>query len=418
MNARLPDWAQGRLKWAILAVAGVWLAWRIVTLGMADQAAYEAGRPDAALGWYAHHPKANLDTGLQHIQRNPDAALAALRAAVDANPAESGAYAAMGQLFDLAGEREQARKAMEIASQLGPQRGHVQMDAAVFWLRQGDFHQALRHIDVVLRHEPGMRPNLFPYLLSNADNPGNSKAFESLLKQEVSWWQEFFVYAVSTAGNPATVRRLFELSQASANPPPSEALGAYLARLQKQGQWLEAWFVWLGSLSKRALTQSGHVYNGGFELPISGIGYDWIYRPDTAVLMETATTYGTTGERALHLVFRGLRIRFEHLHQYLLLPPGNYYLSGRVRPDNLKAGKGMQWALYCLGKPEPLLATDLFNGLDQWTRFRQEFAVPESCPVQMLRLELAGRIDLDYDVSGGIWFDDLTVIELGREREG
>ena len=130
--------------------------------------------------------------------------------------------------------------------------------------------------------------------------------------------------------------------------------------------------------------------------------------------METTSTYGTTGERALHLVFRGLRIRFEHLHQYLLLPPGDYALQGRVRPENLKAGQGMQWALYCLGNKEPLTVTERFVGLGQWNRFRSQFSVPAGCPVQMLRLELAGRIALDYDVSGGIWFDDVAVEQIGR----
>jgi hypothetical protein len=130
--------------------------------------------------------------------------------------------------------------------------------------------------------------------------------------------------------------------------------------------------------------------------------------------MEVAATYGTTGELALHLLFRGTRIKFEHLRQYLLLPPGDYFLLGRARPDNLKAAQGMQWALYCLGKNEPLTVTERFTGLDQWTRFRNQFTVPAGCPVQMLRLELAGRIALDYDVSGSIWFDDLAVEQVSR----
>ncbi len=216
------------------------------------------------------------------------------------------------------------------------------------------------------------------------------------------------------ATRPETLRSLYSLSRRSANPLPPEAQGAYLARLQKDGAWTEAWFTWLNSLSKQGIAQSGHVYNGGFEARPTNIGFDWIYRQNPAVVMETTSTYGTTGERALHVVFRGLRIKFQHLHQYLLLPPGDYVLQGRVRPDNLKAGQGMRWALYCLGQNEPLTATEPFSGLGQWNRFRTQFNVSAACPVQMLRLELAGRVALDYDVSGGIWFDDISVEQPGR----
>jgi tetratricopeptide (TPR) repeat protein len=397
---------------------GIWLAWRIVILGMANQAALENHEPETALGWYAHHPRAHLDLGLRDLQSRPEEALPHLRAAIEANPAESRSYAALGQLLEKAGAAEPARKAMETAALMGPQRSDVQMDVTVYWMRQGKFPRALQHWNTVLRHQPALRDRLFPYLLKGAEDPANQPAFEALLKQPVPWWSGFFIHAASHAVRPETVQRLFSLSRKGANALPPEAFGAYLTRLQKDGDWTVAWFVWLSSLSKEGLAQSGHVYNGSFEIPPSNMGFDWIYRQSPAVAMETASTYGTTGERALHLVFRGLRIRFEHLHQYLLLPAGTYYLQGRARPDNLKAAQGMQWSLYCFGKKEPLTVTDRFSDTDQWIRFRSQFTVPAGCPVQILRLELAGRIALDYDVSGGIWFDDLAIEQVGRgQRE-
>lgn len=401
-------------KWAAVAVAGAWLAWRIVILGMANQAVLVNHDPEPALAWYENHPKAHLDIGLRDLRSRPEAALPHLRAAVEGNPAESRNYAALGQLLDQAGANESARKAMETAAVMGPQRSDVQMDMTVYWVKQGDFPRALQHWNTVLRHQPPMRSRLFPYLLNGAEDPANQAAFAKLLQQPVPWWTEFFIHAAAHADRADTVRSLFKLSRKGTNALPPEALGAYLARLQRDGNWTEAWFVWLNSLTKEGLAQSANVYNGSFELRPSNMGFDWIYRQNPAAVMETTTTYGTTGERALHLVFRGLRIKFEHLHQYLMLPPGAYYLQGRARPDNLKAAQGMQWSLYCLGENVPLTVTDRFSGAGQWTRFRSQFTVPARCSVQMLRLELAGRIQLDYDVSGGIWFDDLAVEPAGR----
>jgi hypothetical protein len=108
--------------------------------------------------------------------------------------------------------------------------------------------------------------------------------------------------------------------------------------------------------------------------------------------------------------FRGLRVQFQHLHQYLMLPPGSYRLHGRARPDNLQAEHGMQWALYCLGSKEAVALSPRFRGSEQWTRFRTELEIPQDgCPVQMLRLELAGTVRLDFDATGTIWFDNLAI---------
>jgi hypothetical protein len=203
---------------------------------------------------------------------------------------------------------------------------------------------------------------------------------------------------------------LFKLQQGGPNAPTPDMLRAYLNRLQKEGAWLEAWFVWLNSLSKEQIGKMGYLYNGSFEAPFSNLGFDWIVQKNPAVSLDTASTYGTSGERALRVSFRGLRVQFQHLHQYLMLPPGDYTLQGSARSDKLQAAQGMQWALYCVGKNEPLAVSDRFRGSEPWTRFHTKFSIPPTgCPAQMLRLELAGVIQLDFDAIGTIWYDNLAV---------
>lgn len=403
----------GALKWTLVALAGAWLAWRIVTLGMASHHAEELKDPAAALGWNAHHPGANLALGLRESTEDPEAALAHLQAAVAANPSEGRAYAALGRLLEIRGEAARARLAMETASRLSPQRSDVQREVAAYWMRQGDFERALGHWNTVLRHRGDLQASVFPGLLQLAGDPARQAAFMSLLKQPVAWWPAFFTHAARTAPEVNTVRVLFNLQKGGPNAATPDMLRAYLARLQKEGAWLEAWFVWLNSLSKEQISQMGYLYNGSFEAPLSNLGYDWIHQKHPAVTLDTAATYDTSGERALRVSFRGLRVQFQHLHQYLMLPPGKFYLQGRVRPDNLQAEQGMQWALYCLGNKEAVAVTPRFRGSEQWTRFRTEIDIPpEGCPVQMLRLELAGTIRLDFDATGTIWFDNLAIEQV------
>jgi hypothetical protein len=405
-----PRWPS-LLKWGLFVLAASWLAWRIVILGMANQYANELNDPKAALDWYARHPDANLELGLR--EKNPDIAIDHLRKAIDANPSEGRAFAALGRLLETRGEADQARQAMETAARLSPQRSDVQMEVAGYWMRQGDLDRALAHWNTVLRHRGDLRARVFPELLQLAGDPARQAAFLPLLKQPVPWWPAFFIHAAAKAPDVNTVRVLFSLQQGGPNAPTPEMLRAYLARLQKEGAWMEAWFAWLNSLTKEQIGKLGYLYNGSFEAPISNLGFDWIVQKHPAVSLDTAATFETSGERALRVNFRGLRVKFQNLYQYLMLPPGTFYLQGRVRPDNLQAAQGMQWALYCLGNNEPVAVTDRFRGSDQWTRFRTEFSIPPSgCPVQMLRLELAGTIRLDFDANGTIWFDNLGIEQV------
>jgi hypothetical protein len=105
------------------------------------------------------------------------------------------------------------------------------------------------------------------------------------------------------------------------------------------------------------------------------------------------------------------------LSQLLALPAGEYTLRGRVRADGLEASPGLIWAITCRGKKEYRIGqTGHFSGRSVWRAFETRFSVPaENCPAQILRLQLDGRVALDFEAKGSIWFDDIR-IERSTER--
>jgi hypothetical protein len=74
----------------------------------------------------------------------------------------------------------------------------------------------------------------------------------------------------------------------------------------------------------------------------------------------------------------------------------------------------MEWSVRCIAEAKQALASsERFLGKGQWRRFAFPFTVPaEDCSVQELRLELKGRFERDLEVSGALWFDDLSIIRL------
>lgn len=404
------------VRWLILAVIAIFLMWRIVAVNLADYFAQDNSPEGAAtaLKWYPGHPQALFLLGASDTAEKYGPAHVAreLKAAVKANPADGRNYAALARNEEAQNDLPAARLAMNVATRMSPRRTDVQSEAAVFWMRQGNIAEAMQHWNVVLTFDHDARAKLFPGLLRLAEHPAALPAFTPLLQNRIAWWPEFLAYAAANAQQLATVHALFSLQAAESNAPTAAALRTYLARLQGQGEWTEALLIWLNSLSKEQVNNVGNLFNGGFEYPISNVGFDWISDPAGQVLVETASTYGSTGNRALHVVFRGPRVAYRHLYQYTLLSPGSYSFRGRVRPESLETERGVQWGIYCLdkGTETPLAASERFVGTDQWRYFAFQFNIPAAgCPAQVVRLELAGRVALEFEAKGGIWFDDLAV---------
>ena len=403
----------------LLGLAAAFLAWRIVVTNMADWFLQDEG-PDAAaraLRWNAGNAQARYLEGLGQTRTDPERAMADLSSAIRNNPTDGPAYAVLARLKEESGKLDEAGQAMQAAAQMAPRRVDVQLEVARFWFRRGDITRAMQHLDVALTFGGSLSNDLFPELLKLAEDPATREAaFAQLLKQPVPWFPQFFSFATVNAASVDTLRALIQLHASGPNVATTNGLRTYLQRLQRDGLWVESYLVWLNQLRKEQLNAVGNLFNGGFEEGISNLGFDWIVTPASQVVVDTATTYGATGQKALRVVFRGPRIQFQHVHQYLMLDPGNYSLRGRVRPDNLESTEGVHWSIYCVGTTTALAHSERFNGTDHWQHFASQFQIPpRDCAVQMLRLELAGRSALDYEAKGAIWFDDLSIARQKRE---
>ena len=155
-------------------------------------------------------------------------------------------------------------------------------------------------MDVVLTFGDSLRDELFPVLLNLAEDPATREiAHAKLLKQRITWWPQFFNYAAAKATNVETLRTLFQMQTGGPNAVTTKGLQAYLQRLQRENLWIESYLVWLNHLRKDQLNAVGNLFNGGFEEEISNLGFDWIVTPASQVVVDTATTYGATGHKAL-----------------------------------------------------------------------------------------------------------------------
>ena len=411
------------LKRTGLAVIAAVVSWQILAVNLSDYFVEDAsyGNPEAlqtALWWDQHHPVASAQLGADAIrQEQPAAALALLRAAIASNPADARPQMDVAALYAADDEVEQGDRLATVANALMPVQYAAQLDLALYWSGREDVEQAVQHLAIALVGGRGrLRETYFPQLLAVAAQAQSRGALLPITENPTlyPWWEAFFRYAARDAQDVATVTALVDMREASAQVPLSALeRDLYIGRLRKDDLIAEAYLYWVNGLDKEDLQYLGYLFDGGFEREIvNKTGFEWrAYPPrNSGIRITSGDTYGVEGGTALRASFSGKRIRFRHLSQNLYLDQGTYVLSGRVRPDNLKARRGLQWRVDCnAGASGTLGNSDTFAGSGDWRAFAFDITVPADCIGQVLSLRSVGARDVDHEIEGTLWVDALRI---------
>lgn len=410
----------GRNTWVLAGIflLLVLLGWRVIGQGIGNSFSQLAlSRADtqdnlrSALSWSPDNPvtlyKASMALSNVEIPRKRKL----LERALAANPADGRVAASLALTLLASGEFSKGDELIRQAVSLLPDDVNTVVQAGEYWWQRGDQRQAVNLWSRAMERNSSYRKILFPLFLNLVERADRIDALAPVMRQVPSWWPAFFQYAADNATQARTLQSLYGLRLDADLPPSSEDYRTYLNYLEGERRWSEAFIVWANSLGPDKLGMLGQPVNGGFEFDISSIGFDWRIIEDPRVLIATDYTFGISGQRALRLAFRGEPMDFAHIQQRLFLHPQRYRFSGRVRPDSLQAGAGLQWVVSCSDSTgdKVLANSDRFLGIDQWRRFSFQFRVPESCPGQLIKLVAVKDGESKTANSGEIWFDDLSI---------
>jgi hypothetical protein len=385
---RLPIWLL-----LVLACAGLWL---IVVPGYGDYLA--RFDPARSLAWSSGQPDAHLLLAERKlVDGDWEAAQAHAQASLAAAPLQGRALRVLGATRELEGNRDSARRLIEMAATVAPRDIPAQYWLAMNDLRDRDLDAALARFDRLLRMEPEASRQVFPVLLTVASNPIGMRGFAPLLASNPPWRQDFMRQFLASVADVRQLDKLLGIAAvAGVRLEPAEQ-----AALLNQAFVRRDWPRVRRLLAIEGI-QPAVVRDGGFDRGAADGIRGWAvakHRMMDVILADSR----------LRLHFLGQRAEFGGLSQWLLLSPGSYLLSGRVRLLDLDTAQGLRWWLQCDQSSDRLVETELFKGRGDWTPFRVEFSVPEECPAQSLRLELAARIAAETHASGSAEFDDLEI---------
>ena len=392
---------------AAILVAVLFAGWRVVGQMQAER--HVEAQPEIALRWRPHDPRALLALAeRQFAQGNSLIAQRTARELLAHEPIQGEAFRLLAAVADQQGRPVEAAKLYRIASRLAPRDMQANAWLTQHLLERGDYAQALEQIDRILRMSPKRSASIAPVLAELAQQPDFAKALAKVVRTNPPWRSAVLeALRPSNAGSQIAERRVMEALQSSGDLS-SDEYARWLDSLMAQGRWGEAYARWAGSIEKPNGRLS-LVYNGDFRQTPSDAGFDWRRRRIPGVLLTFEPVSGTDG-MAAYLRFLDRRIPEAGLEQLLMLLPGRYRLSARMRAQDLRSADGLQWQISCDGPGRVVARSEGIDGSFGWREDAFDFAIPEEgCPGQRLRLVNPIPGGGVQRVSGELWLDDVVI---------
>lgn len=387
----------------LVMVAG----WRIVGQMQAER--YASTDPERALRWRPAHPQAlRLLAERQLAEGRFVEARASARRLLAHEPLQGVAFRILAEAADRQGRRADAFRLYLVAEKRAPRDLQTRAWLTQRYLEQGDAANALMQIDKILRMAPNRARSIHPVLGQLAQDPAFAEALAAILRQDPPWRAGLLIALRDPAkGNPLAVGRVMQALQNQGGLQPGE-YADWLDSLIAQGRWGEAYARWSGQVAKVG-GRLPLVYNGGFAQPPTSIGFDWRLRRVPGVMLQFEPDAGARGQ-VVYLHFLDRRLPDAGLEQALLLAPGTYRLSVRMRAQSLRSELGLQWTVTC---PEPagvVGRSEAVDGSFAWRTFEADVTIPATgCPGQWLRLVNPVPSGAAQRVVGELWVDDVTM---------
>lgn len=396
-----------------------WIGWRIAADTAAQNLAVSA--PAEALSWMPGAAAA-LDQNSQAELKKPDGNIEAAegwaREALRARPLDDYALFLLGIAAERRGDANSAETLMQEAGARTWRNPGTQLWLFEHAAKRKDFATALRHADALFRVAPTFLAPLFPAIAAFTVEPKGLQALGDFLATSPPWRDWMLLSLSARLYDKSHLDQLYALLSQSKHPPTVRELEAYLDRLIKDGRYELAYRTWRQAAPEQGAAANDVPYNGDFKRPADGLPFNWSIASIPGADVAIVPAEGSKG-RALRVQFSGARVRFAHIQQLVLLPPGHYRLTGRVKADNLETSRGLWWTVLCAGKAEVTLGnTDLVSGNLPWSEFHADFVVPEEkCKAQIVRLELPARIASEQQIEGQVWYQDLRIVPARQSTE-
>ncbi len=329
-----------------------------------------------------------------------------------ARPIDAVAFRLLGQQAETEADLVGALRFYRIAAARAPRDAISQGRLVEYALASGRIEEAIFHLDVLLRVDPGMGQLL---LAKRAPLLGDARAREFLAALLIldPPWRDVLPTALASTPDPASAEALLALLATSSGYRTEERL-LRTALLTTMGRPAEARTSWGTTLPAVVRKFDGLIFDGGFEYGAGPEPYGWRLHSPVGAAIGLDTANPAEGRSALVLIFDGRAVDFSGVTQDLALPVGNYRFDlladQRLTPD----ARPFAWTFVCRETGTEIGRMPLPATTEGWQRFSMSMEIPAGCETQQLALVHEARSLRERMLSGRLAFDGLALSAVPR----
>ena len=278
-------------------------------------------------------------------------------------------------------------------------------------LAKEQFSAALERIDGLLRAQSLPNDRLFSTLTAMARTDAGMTPILELLANTPPWRDKFFNFAGTDSANQDVLYAIFVKMRSKGLSISDKEIRNYLKNLIDHGKIDRAYFVWLDLLNEKQLANVRLLYDGEFSTPLQNQFFDWTTKDLPGVSITRVMRPGGRDDQALLVDLMMAKPNMNLVEQILLLPVGNYQLSGDVNVKNYHSKPELQWQLRCAEKTSALAVLSSTVGSEGWAKSDAQFTLPaQDCFYQKLVLRAVGSNSKLDAMSGQIYYDKLRIV--------
>ena len=273
-----------------------------------------------------------------------------------------------------------------------------------------DWPAAMFYADVLMRARYDLLQAVTPLVVRLAETPAANSLVKKALAEKPIWRGVFFEFMLGSLTDARTPLDLYLSLKDSDSPPTRREIAAYLRFLIGNQLHDLAYYTWLQFLPPELMASAGFVFNGSFDMPPSGMPFDWSLPNAVEATVEIVRVPGEDANRALRIEFGSGRVQLGDIQQRTLLAPGTYKLSGRHKGE-LAGRRGTRVTISCAARTNSKLAEGpmLIGQFLEWRNFDLTFTVHDDCSSQLIRIHLDARFSAEQFLSGIVWYDDIAI---------
>ncbi len=343
-------WTSLRTRWkaaSLLGVATIFLAWLVITNGVANANAIT--NPKLALAFQSWSSRANGVMGsIDFATLGTKSGPAVSRVSQRALRRDATEYLAMRNLAafsDLQGAKPKASLQFKYVTRLTRRDLLTNLWFSEAQVEDGNVKGALKYFDQALKTSNEAADILFPIMIKAFDDPELLAPIVDILAPKPAWADEFLTRAIDSSQSGTNIHRALELLHQKKSDVPPDVRSHALYRLVSLGQIDQA-FALYSNFDPMARAKKPLIVDGGFEANRDVYPFGWTMVDDEAFSTERLSRAGSKGNTALSILAaapaQGAAVR-----QLLLLTPGRYQMTYDIMIVKGERPSSFSWRVAC-----------------------------------------------------------------------